>query len=62
MSVQWKRRIIIACIVIGAATLVVNAALAISGHPGRYAGPAYVVDSIAVVCGLVYLRSTRGRS
>ena len=54
MSIRHKRIVIIVCIAIGAAAIVVSAALAISGHPGRYAVPAYAVDSIAVVSGLVY--------
>jgi len=61
VSTRHKRVIVIACVTIAAAALAVNVALAISGHPGRYAVPACVVDSIGVVCGLLYLRSTRGR-
>ena len=60
-AVRVKRRVMIVCVAVSAVALAVNTALVISGHPGRYAAAVFVLDSVAVVSGLLYLRSARGR-
>lgn len=62
MSVQWRRRIVSVCIAISVAAIWLNVALVLSGHPGRYTAAGAFCAAVAVVCGLLYLRSTRGRS
>ena len=58
-----SRRIAACCAVICAAGLLLNATLILSGQGTHYAAVAFAVfDSAGLVCGLLYLRSKRGRS
>ena len=57
-----RRRIVMACVVIAAASAALNTALIVSGHPARFGAAAIVCGALGLVSGLLYLHSTRGRS
>lgn len=60
MSIRTRRIIAGVCIAVSAVLIVLQAALAVTGHPWGTAGFAFA--AVSVVSGLMFLRSMRGRS
>ena len=60
MSIRTKRIVATICITVSAAVLITETALAATGHHATVS--ACLFAAVSISCGLVFLRSMRGRS